>query len=193
MESKESNYTKALKANIIAFLTYGILIGFIFILVVAIIKTFLHNVINPVLSITLSLISAILIFHLMNFICTSSTIETFKNNNIKLSKTDSEKFTKKMNLFFIICLLITIIISLAYLILDSYVYLIAINKAYEQYEIISPELANQILNYIKIDYQSKILSKLASTVIIESSFVISFINLIHHQNRLLNKYNKRDY
>lgn len=188
MEAKETNYKEVLKSNIILFLSYSILIGFIFILLAFIVKCALQDISNTFLSITLSLISGILIFNSLHFVSKSSTLESLKK--MTLNEENSNKFTKKMNLFFIICILISIVICIGYLVTDSLMFRAAINQAYEKYEFISPEFADKVVKSIHEEYQNSFLSKISSTIIIELSLVISFLSLIPYEKKLLSKYNK---
>ncbi len=188
METKETNFKKTLKSNLILFLSYGILIGFIFILVTIIVKCALHDISNIFLSITLSFMSAIVIFYLLHFVCRTSTIESFKK--LKLSEEYCHPFLRKMNLFFVICILLSILGCIAYLWVHNFIYITAIEQTYETYEIISPDFANQVVTKIEEEYESSLLSKLSSTIILELSLVVSFFSLIPYQKRMLEKYNK---
>lgn len=188
MEAKETNYKEVLKSNIILFLSYSILIGFIFILSVFIIKNTLHDISNTFLSITLSLISGILIFNLLHFISKSSTLESLKK--MTLNEENSNEFTKKMNLFFMVCILLSIFICIGYLVIDSFIYKSAIDQSYEKYEYISTEFADKVVNLIHEEYQNSFLCKISSTIIIEISLIISFLSLIPYEKKLLSKFNK---
>lgn len=188
MEPKETNYKDILKTNIILFLCYSVIMTFLFIFVTIIIKYALADVSSIALSIVLSLISAILIFNLIHFICKSSMIESLRE--ISMNKENTENFTKKMNLFFIICAIFSIIICLGYLFIDSIIFSNAIQKAYTQYNFISPEFAEKLVNNIQKNYYSTFWNKTISTIIIELSLVVSFFSLIPYQEKLLKKFNK---
>lgn len=187
MEEKRTTYKEVLKNNIISFLSYTISLGFIFILLTFFVKSTLQNT-NVLLSITLSLISGILIFNLMHFIHKSSTLETFKN--INLTKSDEKIFTKKMNLFFVICALISVLTCIAVLAINYFIFFNAIEQTYEKYAFISYEFADKVANYIREEYQNSSLNRLSSTIIIELSLVTSFLSLIPYQEKLLAKYKK---
>lgn len=188
METKETNYKSILKSNIISFLSYGILIGFIFLLLAIIIKCALHDISNPFLSITLSLIGGIFIFYLSHFICKSSTIESLKK--VKIPEENEKYFLQKMNLFFMICIILSILICISYLLINTLTFSNAIALAYEKYEFISSDFADQVVNKIMEEYHDSLFSKICSTTIIELSFVVSFFSLIPYQRKMLDKYNK---
>lgn len=188
MEPKELNYKEVLKSNIILFLSYSILIGFIFLLVCICIKVTIRDVSSPILSILLSLIGGILLYHILHFICKSSTFESLKK--VRLDNENSHHFMKKMNLFFMICVIFSVLICIGYLLIDNFLYASAINQAYEQYDFISHDLAQRIADTIYNSHQSAFLSKLSSSIIIELSLVISFFSLIPYQRNLILKYNK---
>ena len=185
METKDTNYKKVLKSNIILFLSYGILTTFIFMLLTISIKCALHGIFNTALSISLSLISGIIIFYLLRFVCRSSILETFSKT--KLSQENSTLFLKKMNVFFIICMILSILICIAYLIINNILFAKAITQAYEKYEFISLDLADQIADKIRENYQDSLIGKVSSTIIIELSLAISFFSLIPYQKKLLSK------
>ncbi len=188
MEAKETNYKSLVKSNIVLFLSYGILTGFIFLLVVYTIKCALHDISNNFLSITLSLMSSIFLFYLIHFICKSSTLETLKKFN--LSKQATTQFLQKMNLFFMICIIISILICIGYLLLDNLMFMKAISQAYEKYEFISSHFADQVANKIREEYQMTLFKKVSCTIITELSLVISFFSLIPYQRKIFHKYNK---
>lgn len=188
MEAKEITYKNVLKSNIVLFLSYSILIGFIFLFVSIFIKITIRDVSSPILAILFSLIGGILLFNILHFICKSSTLESFRK--VTLDNENTNHFIKKMNLFFVICIILSVIICLIYGIIDNLLYANAIHQAYEQYEFISHELAQRIANHIYETHQIAFLKKLSSIIIIELSLVISFLSLIPYQKKLLLKYNK---
>lgn len=188
MEAKDTNYKSVLKSNIILFLSYGILTGFIFILLAFVVKYTLQDISNTFLSITLSLIGGILLFYLLRFVCKSSTLESFKKTTI--AEENSKYYLRKMNLLFIICVLLSIFICICYLLMNHFLFSNAITQAYEKYEFISSEFANQVVYKITQEYENSLFSKVSSTLIIELSLVVSFFSLVPYQKRLLEKYNK---
>lgn len=188
MKAKETSYENILKSNIVLFLCYGMLTGFLFVMACILVKSVIQNVSSTLLSVLLALICGILIFHLLHFIAKSSTLESFKKNN--LNKENSDKFIKNMNLFFVLCMIFSVVICLGYLIVDNLLYVNAINQAYEIYEFISYEFAQRIANYICVSYQNAFLRKIFFTIIVELSLVTSFFSLIPFQKKLLSKYNK---
>lgn len=188
MKTKETSYKNVLKSNVVLFLTYGILTGFIFILITIIVKCTLHNIHNTFLSVTLSLISGILIFYLSHFVCKSSTLESFRK--IKLSEENTKPFLQKMNLLFLICIILSILFCIGYLFIYNQLFLNAIAEAYEKYEFISSDFANQVVQKITEEYHQSLGGQIASTIIIELSLVVSFFSLIPYEKKMLEKYNK---
>lgn len=188
METKEKNYQSVLKTNIISFLTYGILIGFIFVLVVIIVRCALHDISNTFLTITLSLISGIIIYNLLRFVCRTSAFETFKEN--KLSAENTEKFIRKMNVFFMICIIVSVLICASYLFFDNWLYTNAINSVNSSYNFISEELSTKISIAILVEYHNLLPAKLCSAIIIELSFTIAFLSLMTYQKKLVEKFNE---
>lgn len=187
METNETSYKTFLKNTIIKFLCYGILIGFIFLLVIFFAKHTLFNTPNLALSIVLSLICGIMIGILLRFICKSSIIESFQKD--KLDSENAKLFLQKMNWFFIACAVFSIIVCLGYLVLDNFIFTSAIDNAYEQYDFISSEFANRVVINILNTYNKTFLSKVLNTFIIQISLVISFFSLMPYSEKLLKKYN----
>ena len=188
METKEKNTKEIIRSTAILFLTYTVLITFIFSLIAFWVKHALSGIHNDLLSICLSLISAILIYHLLHFACKSSSIENLRKS--KLDKSGSDKFLKRMNLVFVICIIASVVFCMAYIILDRIVFIQTVNEIYNQYSSYSIELANSFISYTENEYNALLFSKLYSTIIIEMALVISFISLVPYQKKILEKYNK---
>ncbi len=188
METNETNYKSILKSNITLFLSYGILIGFIFLVLVLAIKYALEDISSTPLSITLSLITGIFLFYFLRFICKTSTIESLKR--AKLSEENKVRFLQKMNLLFTLCIVLSIIICIGYLFINNLLFSHAIAQAYQKYEFISSEFTNQVIHRINEEYQNSLAGRVFSTIIIELSLAVSFFSLIPYQRKMLEKYNK---
>ena len=188
MNAKEKNYKNIIRANILLFFTYTIMILFIFSLIVFWIKYALTGFHNEILSICLSLMGSIIIFHSIRFACKSSTIDNLKKS--KLDKEGSEFFLKRMNLTFVLCIIGSVLFCLSYLILDRLSIENTINQIYIKYSVVSTELVNKLINYVVAEYKASFFSKLYSIIIIELGFVISFLSLVPYQKKILQKYNK---
>ena len=190
MEAKETNYKSILKSNIVTFISYSILIGFLFLLVVIFLKNTLSSISTPLLSILLSLISGILIYYILHFICKSSTLESTKNQS--MNEENTSNFLKRMNLFFLICIIFSILICIGYLFMDKFAFLQSMSQIKENYGFISDELSIKLTNHFYEKYQNSIINKIYSTIIIEFSLVISFLSLIPYQKKLLVNSNKKN-
>lgn len=188
MDAKEKNYKAIIHSTIAMFLAHTTIILFIFSLTVFWIKFALKGFHNDLLTVCLSLIAAILIYHSMHFACQSSTIENLKQS--KLDQKGANIFLKKMNLVFVLCMLGSILFCLSYFILDRITIVNTINQTYEQYSFVSQELTNKLVDYIGAEYHASFFSKIYSTLIVELSFVISCLSLIPYQKKILEKYNK---
>lgn len=185
----EKDYKKILNNNITQFLSYTVLFTFVFVVITLFLKYAAQDINNPYLSASLSVIGAILIFNILHFICKSSTLDSFKDATLR--KEDEKKFLQKMNLFFVICIFISITLSIGYIILDKTIYMYAISQAYSTYSIISDSLTADVIANIHNMYQKSLACKTISTIIIELSLVTSFISLIHYQENVLKKFNKK--
>ena len=188
MGTKETNNKDIIRSTAILFLTYTTLITFIFSLIVFWVKHALSEIHNDLLTICLSLISAILIYHLLHFACKSSSIEFLRKS--KLDKSGSEKFLKRMNLVFVLCIIVSIVYCMAYIVLDRIIIVQKINEIYDTYSPYSTQLTNSMIKHIETEYNFSVFSKLYTTLIIEISLVVSFISLVPYQKKILEKYNK---
>lgn len=82
MEKKEISARTTVKAIITGFVSYGIIINFLCLLIIAIGNYFLKNVPGSTargLYITLPLMAVIIIYFIIHIICRLSTYDVFKN------------------------------------------------------------------------------------------------------------------
>ena len=75
-----------------------------------------------------------------------------------------------MNLLFVLCVLGSILFSLSYIILDKIAFINSINQIYDQYYVVSSELADKLINYLETEHHASIFGKIYSLIIIEIDY-----------------------
>lgn len=192
MEKKEISARTTVKAIITGFVSYGIITIFICLLFFAVGNYYLGQFSSSTASglyITLPLISVIFLCFIIRAICRLSTYDVFKK-----CKTDPKNYkliVKSLNIFFIICIALSIILFLSLLHLNLEYQLKSIELASVQYREVFSE------NHIKI-LQSEMNSVFdesktnltRSTVILVIGLSISFLSLIPYQRKMILRYNE---
>lgn len=193
MSKKEINVKTSVKAIITGFVAYGIILFFIFscgyLLIDALIDS-LENINKLALSVTLAIIGSIILFFVIHGLCRLSTYDVFKK-----CKTDSEnihKISQKLNLFFLICVILSVLLSISFLFLriDSIYKSIQISEMqYEQ--VFSSSFTQQLTNDMLKNYNEEKINLLFSTIILELGFVNAVFSLIPYQKKMLKLYNDK--
>lgn len=193
MSKKEITVKTSVKAIITGFVAYGIILFFIFscgyLLVDAIINSL--NIPNKLaLSVTLAVIGAIILFFTIHGLCRLSTYDVFKK--CKTNPENISKISQKLNLFFLLCVIISLLlsISLLFLKLDSLYKSIQLSEL--QYkQVFSSNFTKQLTNDMLMEYNQEKINLLLSTIILELGFVTSVFSLIPYQKKTLELYNDK--
>ena len=129
------------------------------------------------LYITLPLIAVILLYFVIHSICKLSTYDVFKKS--KTSPDNYKEIVKYLNIFFIICIIISIIsfLSLLYFHLRSQV--LSIEFATIKYkEVFSDEHIEMLHSKMENSYNESKTNLTIATNILEIGIAISFLSLI---------------
>lgn len=179
------------KGLITGFVSYGIIIGFLLLVVALIFSTTISNISDAnqkVLSISLPLLFAFILYFVIHSICKISTIDLFKK-----CKTNSENLPEifqKMNLFFLVCIILFVILSNCLLVLKLSNERKSIDVASETYnQVFSDNFTKTLTNEMLADYNETKNQTLVSAIIIELSLVVSFFSLIPYQKKMILEYN----
>lgn len=179
------------KGLITGFVSYGIIIGFLLLVVALIFSTTISNIPDAnqkVLSISLPLLFAFILYFVIHSICKISTIDLFKK-----CKTNSEnlpEISQKMNLFFLVCIILFVILSNCLLVLKLSNERKSIDVASETYnQVFSDNFTKTLTNEMLADYNETKNQTLVSAIIIELSLVVSFFSLIPYQKKMILEYN----
>ena len=191
MEKKEISARTTVKAIITGFVSYGIIINFLCLLIIAIGNYFLKNVPGSTargLYITLPLMAVIIIYFIIHIICRLSTYDVFKK--CKTNPDNYKNIIKYLNIFFIVCIFLSIILFLGLLNLNLQYQAKSIDYAVLKYnEIFSVEHTNQLKEEMLSTFNSSKGNLTTSTIILELGFAISFLSLIPYQRKMILKYN----
>lgn len=192
MEKKEISARTTVKAIITGFVSYGIIANFLCLLILAIANYFLSSLSGSFtngLYITVPLIAIIFVYFIVHGICRISTYDTFKK--CKTNPENYKKIIKYLNIFFILCIILSIVIFLGLLYLNLKYQIKSIELSVLQYK---QSFSQDFINYLKSEminsYNISKSNAITSTIILEIGFMISFISLIPYQKKMILKYNE---
>lgn len=192
MEKKEISARTTIKAIITGFVSYGVITIFICLLLLAIANYFLKDITTSSISglyITLPLMASLLIYLFTQLICKLSTYDVFKK--CKTNPDNYKKVFKYLTIFFIICIILSIVIFLTLLYLNLEFQAKTIDYTILKYkEIFSENHTKMLENEMRQLYDATKINLVRSTVILEIGFTISFLALIPYQMKMIKKYNK---
>ncbi len=191
MEKKEITVGTATKSIVIAFIMYGIIFGCIFFFL-SLLLTVCINSLNTTsylaLSSIVSFILAIILYFIVHMVSRLSTHDALKKYSIQAE--NIQEISKKLNVFFMICIIISIILAISILLLKfraSYIEIEMIQTQYQQ--VFSPHFTEQLTNKMIEDYNQNNTTFLLSTIIVELGFVVSMLSLVPFEKKMLLTYN----
>ena len=194
---KEISDKTAIRAIITGFVSYSVLIGFIFSVILIGFIYFTNNVVfsNEILfKVTTSIIISIFIYIFTHLVCKLSNVDLLRK--CKFEKTKEANICKKLNLFYLICALFFILLTITSLYARFSNEIYQINLSYEQHLIdfsrtdFAYDFANNYKNGALEEFYHNRKIILIVSVILEIAFVYSFISLIPYQKKMLDIYNK---
>ena len=192
MEKKEITAKTTIKAIITGFVSYGILVIFICLVLFAIGNYFFEKLSASTsrgLYITLPLIAIIFLYFIIHGICRLSTYDVFKK--CKTNPENYKKIVKTLNIFFIICIILSVVLFLSLLYLNLEFQLKSIQLAELKYKEVFSEEHIKLLKSEMMDvYNNSKINLTISTVILEIGISISILSLIPYQRKMLLKYNE---
>lgn len=182
----------AVKGLINGFISYGFLIGFIFLIIFLIVTNSINNIEGTknilILQYTIPAITSIIIFFLVRIICNLSTFDLFKK--CKIDKKDISKVSSKMNLFYLIFIIFSLMVIIMNLTIKFKNQRIDLentqNKYYETYE---KDIADDLMIELFEEYSITKFHSIAYSIIIEFGIFLGIFSLIPLQKHLIEKYN----
>ena len=184
----------AVKGLINGFVSYGVLIIFIFLAIAVLCSWIINNnrdVLNyEILKYTLPIIGSILIFFLIRGICKLSTYDLFKKCKIK--KENVDEVCTKMNFFYICLVAFSVFFIIIYLTTRFSNEAHSIDELADKYykDGGSSYAAYMETNMLE-EFEANKLDSLIGTTIIESGLILGLFSLITNQKRLVERYNTK--
>lgn len=192
MDKKEISCKTTVKAIITGFVSYGVIIIFLCLLLIAIANYLLGNIVTSNVSglyITLPLMATLIIYLIAQLLCKLSTYDVFKK--CKTNPDNYKRIFKFLTLFFIICIILSIILFLTLLYLNLQFQAKTIEYTVLKYrEIFSAEHTKMLQDEMIELYNISKINLIRSTIILEIGFTISFLSLIPYQMKMIKKYNE---
>lgn len=184
--------TKTTVSQIIkGFVSYTILIGFICFIILFVMNYLLSNFSGTStrgLYITLPLMAIILLYFIVHGICKLSTYDVFKNS--KTNPDNYKKIVKYLNIFFIVCIVLSICVFLELLYLNLSYQTKTIEYSILKYKIVfSDEHVSKLANDMINTYNFSKTNLVISTVILVIGLSVSILSLIPYQRKMIVKYN----
>lgn len=194
MEKKKNIDAKvAVKGLITGFVSYGILIIFLFFTLAIFIAWLIGNNIDAfynynLVKYSLTIIGGFILFFFIRLICKLSTIDLL--NKCKIKKDDINKVASKMNIFFICFTIFLLIIIITSLLARFNLQKSEIQLKDAKYHSTLPyEFAETLTDSLIKDYQIQKSHTILQTTILEIGVILGIFSLIPTQKRLLEKYN----
>ncbi len=192
MEKKEASVNTVVKSIITGFASYGI-IFYVFVILLLVIAGKMTagatNLKTETTRIVLSVVLAVFCFVLVRFTCRVSTMDVFKK--CIMNPESYGRVTKKMTLFYLICIGMAMFTGLS---------LLNLNLKYERAEIayykvynsqvFSPEYVDSKEKEMNQQYDHNKANIVKTTVIVELGIVLGFLSLINYQGKMLERYNE---
>ena len=192
VELKEISAKTTVKAIITGFVSYGIITVFMCLLIFALGNYFLSQFSGTAASglyITIPLLAAIMLYFIIHLICRISTYDVLKK--CKVDPKNYKTITKSLNIFFIICIILSIVLFLSLLYLNLEYQLKSIELASIQYkEVFSDNHINILRSEMNTIFEESKTNLTKSTIILVIGLSISFLSLIPYQRKMILEYNK---
>lgn len=173
------------------FVSYTILIGFICFIIVFVANNLLSNFSGSAtrgLYITLPLMATIILYFIVHGICKLSTYDVFKNS--KTNPDNYKKIIKYLNVFFIVCIILSIFVFLELLYLNLSYQTITIEYSILKYrDVFSNDHVSNLTNDMVNSYNFSKTNLVISTVILVIGLSVSILSLIPYQRKMIVKYN----
>ena len=192
MDKKRIEKRVAIKGLINGFIAYGVLLMFIFFSLIVLISWFLNKYQDSlnynVLKYTLPVVASFLAFFLMRLVCRLSTYDLFKK--CKVDKKYVDSISSKMTIFFIGCIIISILLVIVILNVRFYNEKIDIQEtSATYYSELTDSFAEYLTNEMIYEFRAERPIVIIQTVIIETGILFGLISLISIQKNLIERYN----
>ncbi len=192
MEKKEISARTTVKAIITGFVSYGIIVIFISLIIFTIGNYFFEQLSNSTsrgLYITVPLMAVIFLYFIIHGICRISTYDVFKKCNT--NPNNYRTIIKALNTFFIICIILSIVIFLSLLYLNLEFQVKSMELATLKYkEVFSENYVKILTSQMNEIFNNSKINLTISTTILVLGIAISILSLIPYQRKMILKYNE---
>lgn len=194
VEKKIISENTAVKAFINGFISYGFIFAFIVFMGAAFFKLISQHMEfknDLTVAISTSLLSSIILYFGSLFLCRLSTFDVLKK--CKLNKENIKNINKKMSIFFILCAIASLFISLI-IVSTRYQnstidYKNASQNYYNAFKDDNTEIANSFINEFKNKQKDDWSRFTITTSILEGTIIFSCLYLIIYQKKMITLYN----
>lgn len=193
MDKKQKITSKtAVKGLINGFVAYSILLLFIFISVIVLVNWIINNNESSInydkLQYILPVFASFIIYFLVRGICKLSTFDLFKK--CKIDKKDVNTVSEKMNVFFICCIIFSVVVIVTSLLFRFHTEEASINFYDEQNRSkFSDEFSDYLIDKSIEEYKIEKNKVLLQVIITETGLLLGIFSLIPSQKKLINEYN----
>lgn len=183
--------SRAVRGLINGFVSYGILLIFIFLTIVVLTTWLVENnkkLVNvEALKYTLPIMAAFLIFFLIRATCHLSTFDLFKK--CKIEKEEINGVCTKMNFFYICVVAFFTITIIVYMITRFSNEKVQISREIMLYNQSNSVYAVEKENELIAQYEKNKSNTIIQTLIVEMGLLLGVFSLIPSQRKLIEKYN----
>lgn len=193
MEKKEVSVNKMVRAIITGFASYGIIFYVLTLLILVLanrMTNLLENISNSNVKVFVFVFFGIALFFLIRFICRVSTMDAFKK--CVVDKENYDRINKKLSIFFIVCIILSLFAGLMLVYLDLKVQRNSINyylNAYLPQSFSKEQIDESISIKAWNDYNIKRNAEVGSMIAVELGIAFGFLSLINYQGKMLDRYN----
>ncbi len=181
------------KALIRGHVSYGIILGFLVCTAAFFLKyivdRFFHSN-SSALTLSSSIILGIIIYYVVHLICKLSTLDLFRK--CKTNSSNTETISEKMNLFFIVCVILSVVASITILYLTLSSNYISLKIAEIEYgKVFSKNFTSILSNEMLADYNLAKTRTIITSITVEISLVVSLLSLISYQPKMISEFNDK--
>ena len=191
IEKKNILPRTAVKALINGFVSYGILLLFIFLSMIVLTVWAVDNnkdvIKYDILKYTLPSIAAFIIFFFVRVTCRLSTFDLFKN--CKIEKDEINNVCTKMNFFYICLIGFSVITIIIYLMTKFSNDRVQISRDIMIYSEVNSVYAQEKESELIYEYEKNKSDIIMETMIVEIGLLLGIFSLIPKQKKLIERYN----
>jgi succinate dehydrogenase/fumarate reductase cytochrome b subunit len=188
---KEIPASTVVKGLITGFISYGILVYFLILVIMLGINYGISLLPHPnttILSVSIPLLCGLFIYFLTHSICKLSTVDLF--SKCKTNKENYQEINSKMKTFFVILTIVLVIVANIILCVRILNTESSINIASSQYsQVFSKEFTSDLTSKMVADYHLHKTQTMISTLITEIAIILGLLTCVPLQEKFIVRYN----